>query len=229
MKVEPRIAALEEELKVLKNEIHSILLDIREHYMSAQNPFSGFNKINVRDIDGDFVSVESPKHDRPKDEQRVASPAGDEKAPSAKEPVTKSHRREREAEPMAELPDESIRPTEPIRRRNHQADQSSNGGNVDLVVIAALTQWADQATAMLGKDRAEALVEIAHAMRRFPVEVKDVLIKLIRLSPHQSTNDKIITTKEYLGVLAQLNNLLASGHSEDALLSILSMTEPFDG
>ncbi len=228
MKVEPRIAALEEELKVLKNEIHSILLDIREHYMSAQNPFSGFNKINVRDIDGDFVSVESPKHDRPKDEQAVASAAGDEKAPSAKEPVTKSHRREREAEPMAELPDESIRPAESIKR-NHQADQFSNGGNVDLVVIAALTQWADQATAMLGKDRAEALVEIAHAMRRFPVEVKDVLVKLIRLSPHQSTNGKIVSTKEYLGVLAQLNNLLASGRSEDALLSILSMTEPFDG
>ena len=229
MKVEQRIAALEEELKVVKNEIKSVLLDIREYYMSTQNPFTGFKTINVKDIGDEGVTLDRPKSDRPKKEEAISSLPESEISPSGYEPTTKSQRREREAEPMAEQPNESIRPNESLRRR-HRADYSSDNGNVDLIVIAGLTQWADQAAAILGKDRAEALVEIAHALRRFPDEVKNVLVKLIRLSPHQSTNGKIISTKDYLAVLAQLSNLLASGHSEDALLSILSMTpESSDG
>jgi hypothetical protein len=66
------------------------------------------------------------------------------------------------------------------------------------------------------------LVDITHALYRIPDEIKDALVEVIRLSPHQDTNGKVTSTKDYLSVLTQLDNLLASSHREDALLPILS-------
>ena len=224
MKAEQRTAALEEELQVLKNEIKSILLEIREYCRNTQNSFTGFDRITVRDIDDDdAVLVDSPNPDGSKDTETIDSLLVDEVPPSAYESMTNSQSREREVEPIAE------RPNVPTRRR-YQADYYGDSGTIDLMVIAGLTQWADQTTAVLGKGRAEALVDITHALHRLPDEVKDVLIKVIRLSPHENTNGNVISTKDYLIVLTKLNNLLASGHREDALLPILSvMTGSFDG
>ncbi len=40
MKDEQRITVLEDELKILKNEIKAVLLDLREQYLNIQNPFN---------------------------------------------------------------------------------------------------------------------------------------------------------------------------------------------
>lgn len=93
----------------------------------------------------------------------------------------------------------------------------------DLVVIAGLTQWVDQATAKLGKERTEALVEMSCTMGRTPEHLKEVLIKMARLSPHES-NGQPLKASDYLSILAQLENLLGESEIKDhALLSILSM------
>lgn len=93
----------------------------------------------------------------------------------------------------------------------------------DLVVIAGLTQWIDQATAKLGKERTEALVEMSCTMGRTPEHLKEVLIKMARLSPHES-NGQPLKASDYLSILAQLENLLGESEIKDhALLSILSM------
>jgi hypothetical protein len=93
----------------------------------------------------------------------------------------------------------------------------------DLVVIAGLTQWIDQATAKLGRERTEALVEMSCTMGRTPEHLKEVLIKMARLSPHES-NGQPLKASDYLSILAQLENLLGESEIKDhALLSILSM------
>jgi hypothetical protein len=93
----------------------------------------------------------------------------------------------------------------------------------DLVVIAGLTQWVDQATAKLGRERTEALVEMSCTMGRTPEHLKEVLIKMARLSPHES-NGQPLKASDYLSILAQLENLLGESEIKDhALLSILSM------
>ena len=41
MDLNNRVDSMDEELKLLKNEIKQILLDIQEHVLSVENPFSG--------------------------------------------------------------------------------------------------------------------------------------------------------------------------------------------
>jgi len=100
----------------------------------------------------------------------------------------------------------------------------SVGNRADLVIIAGLTQWVDQSTAKLGKDRTEALVEMSTAMGRIPDKMKDVLIRMIRISRYE-TNGQTPTATDYLAILAQLESLISGGAQikDSALLSVLSM------
>ena len=99
-----------------------------------------------------------------------------------------------------------------------------SGTRADLVVIAGLTQWVDQASGKLGKDRTEALVEMSTAMGRIPENIKDVLIRMVRISRYESTSIQSPTATDYLATLAQLESLMGGEQIQDnALLSILSM------
>jgi hypothetical protein len=99
-----------------------------------------------------------------------------------------------------------------------------SGTRADLVIIAGLTQWVDQVVGKLGKDRAEALVEMSTAMGRIPENIKDVLIRMIRISRYESTSLQSPTATDYLATLAQLESLMGGEQIQDnALLSILSM------
>jgi len=40
MELQERVVKLEDEVKVLKNEVQTVLLDIRESYLNRENPFS---------------------------------------------------------------------------------------------------------------------------------------------------------------------------------------------
>lgn len=100
---------------------------------------------------------------------------------------------------------------------------STVGTRADLVVIAGLTQWVDQATAKLGKDRTEALVEMSTAMGRIPEKLRDVMIRMIRISRYEA-NGQTPTATDYLATLAQLESLMGGSPGQDnALLSVLSM------
>jgi hypothetical protein len=113
----------------------------------------------------------------------------------------------------------------PAKKNNKKKAIDLPTGNTkfDLVVIAGLTQWIDQATAKLGRERTEALVEMSCTMGRTPENLKEVLIKMARLSPHES-NGQPLKASDYLSILAQLENLLGDSEIKDhALLSILSM------
>lgn len=235
MGLEQRITALEDEIKVLKNEIKAILLDIREHYLHLSNPFTSLNTIRIPTTDD---SASSSDNDRYAIEEDKSSLRGSrtitqpKPAETEKEKIATHDYQFVTAEPSASDLEllHSIDNYSPPARPRRQLAKSAQDSNFDLVVIAGLTQWVDQATATLGKERAEALVEIAYTMRHFPTEVRDALIRLIRLSPRENGTSKIISAKDYLAILAQLDNLLASEHHENTLLSILTMMkEASDG
>jgi hypothetical protein len=95
--------------------------------------------------------------------------------------------------------------------------------SADLIEIAGLIQWTDQATIKFGKERTENLLEISFAGGRLPENLKDILIRMTRLSSHDSLNRESIVASDYLEVLAQLDNLLTGSEQQNnALLSILS-------
>lgn len=204
MDSEQRIEVVEEDVKVLKNEIKAVLLDIREHYLNYQNPFAhgGASPGNGSDLPLD----ESP-------EERVQSIklGGDEPPPKVEELGS--------GEPKAE----DLTPTRPANSPDETRRQiSRDKSKVDLITIAGLTQWVDQATVRIGKERVETLVEIGYTMGRLSSGFREVLVRLVRLSPAKHANGRV-TAKDYLAVLVQLESFLGrSTQPEIALLSILS-------
>jgi hypothetical protein len=144
---------------------------------------------------------------------------------SRTEPVLTPYEYDKEQEDDIDEEPEIIEVKPAPTKNGKQKTLSLPTGNpkFDLVVIAGLTQWIDQATAKLGKERTEALVEMSCTMGRTPEHLKEVLIKMARLSPHES-NGQPLKASDYLSILAQLENLLGESEIKDhALLSILSM------
>jgi hypothetical protein len=160
-------------------------------------------------------------------------PEEEEQAPRARNTRSKK----KAAAPVEPEPDEDggsednesredLLNTKPVAPRNgkKRSNLLMSGTRADLVIIAGLTQWVDQATGKLGKDRTEALVEMSTAMGRIPDNIKDVLIRMVRISRYESTNTQSPTATDYLATLAQLESLMGGEQIQDnALLSILSM------
>ncbi len=118
----------------------------------------------------------------------------------------------------------NTKPVNPKNGKKKSTNALMSGTRADLVVIAGLTQWVDQASGKLGKDRTEALVEMSTAMGRIPENIKDVLIRMVRISRYESTSIQSPTATDYLATLAQLESLMGGEQIQDnALLSILSM------
>lgn len=268
MKDDQRIKALEEELKVLKNEVHAVLLDLREQYLNLQNPFNqnfvpsaGSQIKGMRDAREEDAEIETtakasegntPANVKTGESQTPLLQLPKlEKEENKSNPKAQAEAAESQIRDMADIESHGVLPRNdktflwprsetdeeeenleepppkvaaPLNRRQKEQEFAAQSGKVDLVVIAGLTQWLDQATAKLGKERTEVLVEISFAMGRLSKNLKDTLIRMIRLSHHESTSGQSITASDYLGILAQLDNLLSGSKQQDnALLSILSM------
>ena len=67
------------------------------------------------------------------------------------------------------------------------------------------------------------MVEACHMVGHMSTELKDLVIRLVRLSQTDEPKKGKINTRDYLGVIAQLDSLLGyNNESEAALLSILT-------
>lgn len=223
MKDEQRINALEEEVKVLKNEIKTVLLDLREQYLTIQNPF-GYSG-------GTAITVPASKEKEDQREELKSEPrqeytaGGQGNMPESASRNTLPRLWQEAGPDDEEEGEEELLPKGPMssHKRTREHNLSAGKSKVDLVVVAGLTHWIDQATAKLGKERTEILVEMSFAMGHLPEKLKDALIRMIRVSHHELKGQSI-TSSDYLSILAQLENLLADPKQQDkALLSILSM------
>jgi len=289
MNDEQRIRVLEEELKVLKNEVKSVLLDLREQYLNIQNPFNSSLAPNVGASMGVSIGpqpekpaaraplkeVEEVVEDEPEEQVMPGAgrdneeegpgnapldfgnspempglnsgisdfgmapglPAGDPfmgaglgAAPSmgagpgpAADP-TQADNTGDEDDDEEDMPQAMVKPpSKGANKKKKEQSTSSGKTKYDLMVVAGLTQWIDQSTARLGKERAEALVEMSYTMGRLPEDLKDALVKMVRITKNES-NGHNVTASDYLAILAQLENLLGKSEIQDnALLSLISM------
>ena len=222
MNLDQRVKVLEDEVKVLKNEIKAVLLDIREHYLNYQNPFSGEFRLDERRIKTVPLGEEKPA-------PMVRNLVEEEKLASEINRLEDREERSNVIASEAKQPQSEESPlTAPTLKLNKQVESQYNGkqngkqNGTGLATLAGLTQWVDQTTQRIGKQRAEALVEGLHMMEHLPLGIRDFLLKFIQLSEAKEPQRRI-TTKDYLTILTQLEGLLGQGStSEMALVSILT-------
>jgi hypothetical protein len=215
MELTEKVSQLENEIKVLKNEVQAVLLDLRESCLNFENPFNTQGpSAGGQPI---AVNLQSPtKEPEPKDAPTKAKkeielveetkPAVDEPEP---EPVTA---REEVTRAEGLKMDTGFQPVAPLNSRS---------AKVDITTIAALTGWVSESTKQLGRERTEAVLDMAEVMGYLSRDLKAILLKLIYLAPEGHYED--VPTREYLNSLLKIASLLgADNKSEAALLSILS-------
>jgi hypothetical protein len=198
MNSEQRIEALEDTVKVLKNEINTVLLDIREHYLDIENPFNQCHQFVPEPTDSTDVSEGTV--------EESIEPLGDDSLQKEEESS--------EPETFQDISGPELEITE-----NHKPGFMKK---MDWVTVVGLTQWAERATLNLGKAKAEAMVEVYYATGCLSDSFRELLIKLIRICEADVYKGHV-TSKDYLSILVQLENILnGDGQREAALISILS-------
>jgi hypothetical protein len=221
-----KISKLESEIKVLKNEVQAVLLDLRESYLNVQNPFnSNPNPSAVQPIviTQQTAAPEEKSEPMSRDFQRPEALKA-EKSPSSMpmpETITQSATEHlktetsRHFEPRTHLELER----QPARSSEIEVKKSPR---LDLAVVAALMGWVDEATKKLGKERTEAILDISEAMGYVPDDLKPILVKLIALAP-KSTADSPLRTRDYINSLIKINSLLGKDNREETALLLLSL------
>jgi len=227
MDVNQRLKVLEDETKVLKAEVKSVLLDIREQYLNNQNPFNNSDRapeqagrdgnherahanvptVVLRESVIERENASQPP-ERDVDEDATDSPSNGKKSPATTMPSQA---------PTEFLPSVAA-------NRSFQSD-GSHLPRLDMAVIAGLTEWVDKTIQRIGKQRTAAIIEGLHCIGRLPGGMNDFLVRFVHLSP-DSEPERQLKARDYLTVLSQLEGLLGqSGKPDLSLLSILNSDE----
>lgn len=223
MELGNRVTQLEDEIKILKNEVQAVLLDLRENYLNRESLFnpdaSPMANQPITINRQPPIAEEEPDDMIPEEKQENELPGVEESVceteSGCKQELTASEETAREEVKRAWRPE--IEPESPFKSRE-TTDGSS--GKIDLATIAGLTQWVAESVKRLGCERTEAILNISEMMGHVTPELKNILVKFINPIPDEYPGK--VTTQDYLVSLIELDSLLGKNNkSEAALLSIL--------
>ncbi len=231
MELNDRVSQLEDEIKILKNEVQAVLLDLRESYTNLENPFN---------LAGMAVAAQPIVINNP---QAAAEPVAPAEPLVPPEPLdTPPADDEPEAEPLDETesfedtgpeyqavapeetaPEEVIREWRPASET--EASASSNGdksssAKIDLTTISTLANWVGDVARRFGSERAEAILDMSEMVDFIDAELRGILAKFVFPSAGEYSGK--VTTRDYLAALKELDGILGKAtRLEIAVLSIL--------
>ncbi len=240
METSEKITQLENEIKVLKNEIQAILLDIRENVLASENPFSPRPAGNIQQ-----ANIERPAPEI-KSENKPAAPPVTPAQPEKKVPPVPPVQEHKAEEPPLKEPREVapgnnggnghnkmvepvVEDLKPVEVLDHDPPRFESCDNPvrkqpDLLAYAGLASWVEESTRRLGRDRTQAILDISEATGNIPPEVKAILRKLTTVKPGEEAFKP--TAKDYLESLVRIAALSANGKDNNAaLLLFLSQGE----
>jgi hypothetical protein len=92
---------------------------------------------------------------------------------------------------------------------------------MDLTTIAELARWTESSIRRVGKERVKAIVDIYQMMGYLPLNLKELLLQLIRLAEEEGLQEQV-KMRDFLPILIQLDTLLGQNlKTESAVLSLL--------
>jgi hypothetical protein len=230
-----KISKLENEIKVLKNEVQAVLLDLRESYLNVQNPFnSSASPVAVQPI---VINQQAPAQESKPESGFKESPKPESRA--KENPKAESLKMDQDSQveglPVPESRARTVRTelrASPNPTSKHSEEESrppvlaesafKRNGRLDLVTVAGLTGWVEESTKKLGRERTEAVLDISEVMGYVTSDLKPVILKLIALAP-QAPAGIPPRTRDYIDSLIQINSLLGKDNREETALLLLSL------
>ena len=117
----------------------------------------------------------------------------------------------------------------PIGRRKMEPDRPAQDTSaVDLVTVAGLATWTDQVMGKIGKDNLESLLAVSEITGRLSKDVKEIVFSLAHLYGDRD-KEGVLTARETVSLLAQLDALTGTGTSADAKILPLLMKGEVEG
>jgi hypothetical protein len=204
MELNQQVATLQDEVKLLKGEIKAILKEMRAALLNRDNPFAAdappvfrpVGRSNEQEADDEFdaqlAALETPR------ESPAPSAVHQPAAPAPETPLPVAPTQLPVAQPAPE-------PT-PLHRAEPEPPAPPRW---DLLTIASLTAWAEDALATLGPKRFQIVLELACFAELLPLDVRNVLAGLADLIPEQpQREERPLHINESLVVLRQLEAIL---------------------
>ena len=215
MELNQQLGTLQDEVKLLKGEIKAILKELRTAVLSNDNPFT---------MDAGAPKPSQPaKSDSTKDEPDKADteedsppsdgpttpplggpgppPGGPGPPPGGPGPPPGGPG----GPPGGPTP---IRPPEEETSSDEESPSPASGPGWNLLTIASLTAWAEDALTSLGPRRFQIVLELACFAELLSPDVKSVLCDMSQLAPEKEANEQPMNINDCLVVLHQLEAIL---------------------
>lgn len=207
MELIERINGLEGELKLVKAEIKTVLIDLRELMNNYENPF-----VNVEQL----AAKTGPRRTEKREEKKVESRMREERIPEEEEEP------EPEPEPELEVAPSSMSVARPDKDRARPKVKA--GEKIDIFALTQLMKWADNSLATLGKDKLNELIVLYALTGRLPEETKELIYKIEDLSTADSVDKDKIEMKDCILAIYQLD-LIVTGETGAQTPLLLSEDE----
>ncbi len=236
MELTAQMAALEDEFKVLKGEIKTILTEIRTAVLTRDNPFAPDAGVPVfRPVERPAAADQRSAEGEPGVED--VSPAPAPKQAPASEPPEAAPRvvqidpgadyRTGERAPMV-APEQRVMPAEPVGSRPgtlraeaapvSEAGQGADPAAWSVPTIAGLVAWADETASRIGPNHLQMVLELARFAGLIHPEAQEPLLKVIKLASSRK-DGAAASVNDCLVALRQLEAIFDGELSQDLALS----------
>ena len=217
---EQRIKNLEEELKVLKNQIRAVLLDIKEQLATGGNGHSSQHSVPP------WESGTPAAAPHQESDAGVASKIAGGAEKGFAEPGPGSGIAEDIRPSLKSFLGLNEKANPATTEKATPATGETNGeGRVDLLTISVLAQWLSRAAATVSKEQLGKLVEIYDITGNLPPRLKQAILLLADLygDGNRAEDAEDVPATVSLQLLIELDSLLRyrTGALESVVLSMI--------
>lgn len=223
MSLETRVETLEDELKILKNEIERTLLEIQNqvliHYYPSLRAEDTTPPKDLQPLlESAFTAVdngaaESPTTRRPEEDAVTALP------PKTREvSLTEIQRKPQKGnsavlttasapKPASAAPKVSSKPAKAVASPPRARSAQGADDKIDRALLPVLAKWVNESVEKIGKELTKNMVESSTTAEANSAEVTDLLLQFITLCDEENPPDEI-DTRELMEVLLKLDRMM---------------------
>lgn len=205
MEITSQLANIEDDVKLLKGEIKSILKEIRTTVLTSDNPFSA-NTSSIRASASASASIPDAGP-APVDPSDASSAGTQEPAAFSPRPVELPVPQPR-GEPPRDVPQNQASFAEPVSLHSEAPAREAPAEPTSLFTIASLLAWAEDAISTLGARRFRLMLELAYFAELLSPEVRDVLREVAEIWSKKDEPDQPVSVNECLLQLRQLEAIV---------------------
>ncbi len=213
MSIENRVETLEHELKILKNEIESTLLEIQNQVLVHYYPAFRAEETITSRVQLPFVEVPaSRKSQTAQGQENASSRAG--MAVEAVQPKTqevsldvlngKPHKMSRLLQQPPTRFKRQVVAFDDDAEDEEEDDSVTTPPEINPRALTRLARWVNDSVAKIGKTRTQEMIEASAGVMHGTPAISDALRQLLDLSDEEEPPEPV-NTKEIMDVLLKLN------------------------